>query len=1764
MAPPPVTLSADVEEVGEVKFSMMTSEDIRAASAVEITSTELFNGSSPVPGGLYDPRMGAYEYGSRCHTCLHTNARCTGHFGHIELAAPVFNIETKDWVKKFLKCVCSRCSALMARADDPDIARLARRKLPNSKRFAAVVAACTKAGVKTCPACNARRADSVAWDKKASCMELVWKGEGDAAAERMPLDAGQVDAIFRRVTVADATTTGILRPDALLLSVLPVPPIAVRPPAKNSSGQRRDDDLTIKLADIVKSNNLLKARSAAGATAETLTALTTLLQCECITYINNSATGGVAIAKVKATNRPLRSVTSRLKGKEGRIRGNLSGKRVDQSARSVITPDPNISVEELGMPLRVAKTLSMPEVVRVDNRERLQAAVENGPTEYPGAVYVRVASSGALLQLKRVEARRRVALEIGDVVHRHLLDGDVVLFNRQPSLHRMSMMAHRVRVMPYDTFRLSVMVTPPYNADFDGDEMNAHCPQSATTATELRMLSGVASQIVTPREHAPIIGVVQDVALGLHLITAADVRVGRKAACNMLAHLSTCDGDVGPEVWTGRDLLSALLPRTLHLETGRETIEFGRLLDGQLNKDSYQRSTNGILHAVYNDNGPRRAVRLLDDTQNLACDWLMTNGFSVGIGDLVCRPELLVDIGAAMATARRAVSDIFLSIHTGDFKNDTFQSDAEYVEALALKEVEAMFKVVGAGAIEDSRARSSRLLSMVDVGAKSKGKTMNVCQMVGSLGQQQIDFRRVPLSFEGRVLPHFARYDDGCDARGMVESSFVQGLTPQEFFMHAMAGREGLIDTAVKSVTGDTPVVFLEDGRPRYAQIGDWIDGHLASRTADVAHFEERRMELLDLQNDVFIPTTDEHGVVTWGRVTAMTRHDPGTQLFEIRTAAGKRVIVTESKSVLVWRAAARQFVDVAPADIAPGDFMPVTKRLAVPPVELTSDPASGIPLVPYVGRVMGRYLANRDRGGAVTKRAAAEPRTVPDVAFCATEPFVCGILAGYFADPPSDPSRRLADGIAMLCSRIGVFAIADGDDGVLVAPSSVAVFVERVGVLPPISEIDPPTIRDVVLDAVLEIRAVGVERYPKVYDLTIPTTLNFGLANGLQVRDTSETGYLQRKLIKALEDCKVSYDRSVRGANGNVVQFMYGEDGMDACSIETHTLPTVAAGGLAEMTERFMWAPRDLDGMRAVLAPALHERLSADGSVWRRLNAHFRALVADKDLVARVSGTADGDVAADKIYQPIAFDRILRAAARANAAPGGAVCLDLHPAAALDAIDGLVAKMGVGPAPSATPLLAALVRAFLSPKALLREYGMTSAGLDAAVASIERAFMSALCSPSEMVGILAAQSLAEPLTQMVLNTFHTTGIGSATKQLGGVPRIKELLSFTRNPKTPVMSVYLTRADRAAAFAMCETLRSVTVADIMTSTALLYDAGEDPTFGGDAEAARVAALYRAFGVDDGDAALSPWLLRIDFDRRKMIDAGVHMHDVHRALTSAFTAHVVHTDDGARDLVMRLRPPATAPDMMSELVAFEEHSLAVRVAGVPDVRAAYDFPDKSRRYDAVTRTTVARADEHMVTTQGANFGETLGLDGVDAARTSTNDLRQVLDVLGIEATRAALLAELTERYAPDTGSYVNHRHLALLVDFMTQSGDTTAIDRHGINAGDIGPLAKCSFEQPVDNLVKAAVFRESDKVEGVAASIILGQVSRCGTGDGDVVLDQDAYAQIDGDQAPAADLRISGQDPANEPALDNLLAVMFSTAAARDNLAIDPAVFVGAA
>jgi DNA-directed RNA polymerase beta' subunit len=540
----------------------------------------------------------------------------------------------------------------------------------------------------------------------------------------------------------------------------------------------------------------------------------TVLQYHVATLVDNQIPGVAPSAQ--RSGRPLKSVQQRLGSKEGRIRYNIQGKRVEFSARSVITPDPNISIGELGVPIKIAMNLTFPEKVTPYNKEQMYKLIQNGADKYPGAKTI-VRQDGRMISLKHVSTKE-IVLYVGDVINRHLTDGDIILFNRQPTLHRMSMMGHRVRVLPYNTFRLNVSVTSPYNADFDGDEMNAHIPQSYEAATELAEIAAVPHQIVTPRHAKPVIGIVQDTLVGSYRITRPHVDFGRREFMNMMMWNSRFEGIVpkgekevgGRFRWTGQQILSELLP-PINIEMGNGMykddkkkenfvkIREGRIEQGIFDKDVFSKPSKGIVHVTFKDYGSKDTVRFIDSMQNTLEQFLVYNGFSVGISDLIADEETKKEMAEVVKKRKEAIENILLQIHMDLFDNNTGKTNHQEFEDKVYTELNKATEEAGKKGLS-SLSDENRLVAMVRAG--SKGSTINIAQMMACVGQQAPEGRRIPYGFTDRTLPHYKKYDDGAEARGFVESSFIQGLTPQEFFFHAMSGREGLIDTAVK--TADT------------------------------------------------------------------------------------------------------------------------------------------------------------------------------------------------------------------------------------------------------------------------------------------------------------------------------------------------------------------------------------------------------------------------------------------------------------------------------------------------------------------------------------------------------------------------------------------------------------------------------------------------------------------------------------------------------------------------------------------------------------------------------------------------------------------------------------------------------------------------------------------------------------------------------------------------------------------------------------------------
>lgn len=521
-------------------FSALSAREIVAQSEVEVKTRDLYDlekGRTVKEFGALDTKMGISSNSNECSTCHGNLASCHGHFGHVRLALPVFHVGYFKAIIQILQCICKNCGHILLdeQTKRKFLADLRRPYIDNLRRMKIlkqILDQCKKQ--RRCFKCNhvngvVKKAasgagpaalkivhDTFRWIGKKSTPEKdLWDQEVDQVLVRNPelekftkrmnedLNPLKVLNLFKHITPDECELLGIDpsrggRPEMYIWRYLPAPPVCIRPSVMMDA-QSNEDDLTVKLTEIVWTSSLIKAGIDKGISINNLMEQWDYLQLSVAMYINSDAANPALMPSAGGgakSSKPIRGFCQRLKGKQGRFRGNLSGKRVDFSGRTVISPDPNLKIDEVAVPDRVAKILTYPEMCTRYNRKKLQNLILNGPDIHPGANYVLKQNENTKRNL-RFGDRIKIAknLHIGDVVERHLEDGDVVLFNRQPSLHRLSILSHYAKIRPWRTFRLNECVCTPYNADFDGDEMNMHVPQTEEARTEALMLMGVNSFI---------------------------------------------------------------------------------------------------------------------------------------------------------------------------------------------------------------------------------------------------------------------------------------------------------------------------------------------------------------------------------------------------------------------------------------------------------------------------------------------------------------------------------------------------------------------------------------------------------------------------------------------------------------------------------------------------------------------------------------------------------------------------------------------------------------------------------------------------------------------------------------------------------------------------------------------------------------------------------------------------------------------------------------------------------------------------------------------------------------------------------------------------------------------------------------------------------------------------------------------------------------------------------------------------------------------
>jgi len=796
--------------IGSIRFTLLSPNEIRRLSAVEVQTADTYDEDGvPIVSGLMDGRLGTLEPRQKCKTCGNTAISCPGHSGHIELAEPVIHVAFAKLIHKLLSVTCRNCGRILMSNERIESynAKIAEEKKRLNEVPTAFFDGIMKEAkkVQECPHCGTRQ-HTIEHQKPTTFI--------DETGARLTPSA--IREMLERIPDDDLRILGMdpsaARPEWMVLQVLPVPPVTVRPSITLESGIRSEDDLTHKLVDIIRINQKLREALESGVPVNIIQELHDLLQYHVTTYFDNEVSG-LPPARHRS-GRALRTISQRLKGKEGRFRGNLSGKRVDFSARTVISPDPNLDISEVGVPVDIAARLTIPERVTQWNIDEMRRLIRNGPDQYPGALYI-VRPDQRRVRLEFVTERDSLAdaIEPGFVVERHIRDGDIVLFNRQPSLHRMSIMAHTVRVLPYKTFRLNPCVCPPYNADFDGDEMNLHVPQSEEARTEARLLMQVQDQILSPRYGGPIIGAKTDLLTAAYLLTRKSTLLTKDEACRLLAAAGYTGELPEPamrrpvELWTGKQIFSLFLPRgfsfaaksSMVTKDDKEhvIIRNGKLEEGVIDKNSIgAERSESLFHRIVKDQGSETGREFLNRIAKLLDRFVLMKGFSYSIKELDVPPTIKEKIDKVIRKAEDRVYGLIESYSQGTLERLPGQSLAESLEIRIMDELSKARDVAGEYADEYLDERNSGVI-MTRTGAR--GSSLNVAQMIASVGQQSIRGQRIRRGYRDRVLSFFRPGDAGPEARGFVYSSYRDGLTPIEFFFHAMGGREGLVDTAVRT-----------------------------------------------------------------------------------------------------------------------------------------------------------------------------------------------------------------------------------------------------------------------------------------------------------------------------------------------------------------------------------------------------------------------------------------------------------------------------------------------------------------------------------------------------------------------------------------------------------------------------------------------------------------------------------------------------------------------------------------------------------------------------------------------------------------------------------------------------------------------------------------------------------------------------------------------------------------------------------------------------
>lgn len=788
------------KRVKSVQMCPLTAHMVRKRSVCEVIQPSMYEKNLPKPNSINDLRMGTVDSAFKCMTCKNFILDCGGHDGKIELAMPVFHTFFLSTIVKILRSICHSCHKIILSPTDCFLLRA--QKLPCKQRFLSITSH-TK-NKKICANCSHAMPTikSSAFTIKREWPAKILKQKKNPKPQHsldphllLPLTPENTRQFLQLVSDEDYISLGLkpvlAHPQHFIITTLHVPSVTIRPSVifGGSTRQKGHDDLTTKLMEILKTNirlhkeiALAKSPDCKKDDKDKYLSTFEALQTQTATYMNNESSQGKSQSK-KRSGLPEKSLSKRLKGKRGRWRGNVMGKRVNHSARSPITPDPNINVEQLGVPLQIATSLTFPVMVTKHNIIELQQRVNIGFGKLLGAHSVDLYNSDTIsLQYCKLPPQ----LTLGSTVHRYLMDDDVILFNRQPSLRKKSIMAHKVKIMRHKSFRLNLATTQCYNADFDGDEMTLHALQTVEALAEAKELLAIDKQILNAQNAKPCMSIVQDSLVGAHCLTKKDAFLTKHQMMDLMMTLPQLVDIPIPAIlkpqplWTGKQAMSLILPHITIINKDLDLhISKGQLLSGTLCKKSLGATSGGIIHQTCKLISETAALDFINACQRLCNQYLETEGVSIGLSDCLTDKHTSAKVQETIDTC---VAQAMHIESLGTQLNVPFAQREQAVSRI----LGQVLGVTGS-IVNDAMTAHNSFGLMVKSG--SKGSLINIAQVTACVAQQSIDGKRVMKKNhrEQRTLNYFPKDCQSIESRGFVFRPYIKGIQPIPMFFHDSA-----------------------------------------------------------------------------------------------------------------------------------------------------------------------------------------------------------------------------------------------------------------------------------------------------------------------------------------------------------------------------------------------------------------------------------------------------------------------------------------------------------------------------------------------------------------------------------------------------------------------------------------------------------------------------------------------------------------------------------------------------------------------------------------------------------------------------------------------------------------------------------------------------------------------------------------------------------------------------------------------------------------